>query len=411
MHIGPATRFLLDTDVQEIVSHLPIGALDQFAGKHVLITGGRGFLGRYFTAVFSRLNSTHLLDKPVRVTCMDNLISAGPAGADVTEFADDPNIRFVNHNVIFPIVPTPVQIEDGAWVPEPADFILHAAGIASPAHYRKYPLETMEVAITGLKNALELARANPGCKLSFFSSSEIYGDPDEANVPTTEAYRGNVACLGPRSCYDSSKRMGEGLVQIYVEQHGVHATIIRPFNVYGPGMQATDYRVLPNFAAKIALGEPLEVYGDGNQTRTYCYVADAIGGFLRVLLHGRAGEPYNIGYGDPKAEVSVLGLARAVDGLGEMLPVSREGHMHSANLLGLSRLAVHVKPHPPSYPADEPSRRCPDISKASRELGYAPRIALEDGLRRFFGWALAVYPKATVAPRFTAADAAPEVGA
>ena len=363
--------FLLESDVQEIVSHLPIGALEQFAGKHVLITGGRGFLGRYFTAVFSRLNETHLLSSPVRVTCMDNLISAGPAGADVAEFADDPNIRFVNHNVIQPFDDVPDMGK--------IDFILHAAGIASPAHYRKFPLETMEVAITGLKNALELARANPGCKLSFFSSSEIYGDPDPANVPTTEAYRGNVACLGPRSCYDSSKRMGEGLVQIYVEQHGVHATIIRPFNVYGPGMQATDYRVLPNFAAKIALGEPLEVYGDGKQTRTYCYVADAIGGFLRVLLHGQAGQPYNIG--NPSPEVSVIDLVKNF-----VSPA-----VGSGTVCGIS-----VRPHPASYPADEPNRRCPDIGKASRELGYAPRIGLEDGLRRFFGWALEVYPKAKV---------------
>lgn len=363
MHTGPATRFLLDSDIQEIVSHLPIGALEQLGGKHVLITGGRGFLGRYFTAVFRHLNQTHLVSAPIRVTCMDNLISAGPAGADLSEFPSekDEPIRYWQHNVIesFPDV-------------GPVDFILHAAGIASPAHYRKFPLETMEVAITGLKNALELARKNPGCKLSFFSSSEIYGDPDPANVPTAEAYRGNVACLGPRSCYDSSKRMGEGLVQIYVEQHGVHATIIRPFNVYGPGMQATDYRVLPNFAARIALGEPLEIYGDGKQTRTYCYVADAIGGFLRVLLHGRAGEPYNIGNPSPEISVSDLGaLAQIASG---------------------GTTGVEVKPHPASYPADEPNRRCPDISKAARELGYAPRIALGDGLARFFSWALETYP-------------------
>lgn len=371
------TAFLLKSDIEEIVSHLPIGALEQLGGKHVLITGGRGFLGRYFTAVFRHLNQTHLVSKPVRVTCMDNLISAGPEGAKTDEFTDD-NIRFVNHNVIEPFVmggrdPLGPRI----------DFILHAAGIASPAHYRKYPLETMEVAITGLKNSLELARANPGCKLSFFSSSEIYGDPDAAHVPTDETYRGNVACLGPRSCYDSSKRMGEGLVQIYVEQHGVHATIIRPFNVYGPGMQATDYRVLPNFAARIALGESLEVYGDGKQTRTYCYVADAIGGFLRVLLHGRAGEPYNIG--NPSPEISVLALADYVEAAAKTTGV-RFSRSRSER--------ISVTPHPASYPADEPNRRCPDISKATRELGYAPRIALEDGLKRFFGWALEVYPRA-----------------
>lgn len=354
--------FLLDSDIKEIVSNLPIGALEQLAGSHLLITGGRGFLGRYFTSVFEHLNRTYLSVCPLRVTCMDNLISAGAEGAAIPKID---HVTFFQHNVIEPM-PDIGKV----------DFILHAAGIASPAHYRKYPLETMEVAITGLKNSLELARKNPGCKLSFFSSSEIYGDPDASHVPTNETYRGNVACLGPRSCYDSSKRMGEGLVQIYQQLHDVHATIIRPFNVYGPGMQATDYRVLPNFAAKIVAGEPLQIYGDGKQTRTYCYVSDAIGGFLRVLLHGAPGEPYNIG--NPTPELSVLDLVKTIE-----------------NVTG-NKIEHTVMPHPASYPADEPSRRCPDISKA-RTLGYSPRVPLEDGLGRFFSWASGAYTRSKAA--------------
>lgn len=359
-------KFLLETDINEIVNHLPLGALEQLGGKHVLITGGRGFLGRYFTAVLAELNARYLGGKPVRVTVLDNFISAGEAGRDLPDLG--PLIRFVEHDVI-----KQYHQGDGFRV----DFILHAAGIASPAHYRAHPLETLEVATTGLKHSLELARANPGCRLVFFSSSEIYGDPTPGNVPTPETYKGHVACLGPRACYDESKRLGETLCQIYAQQFGVHAMIIRPFNVYGPGMQATDYRVLPNFAARIAMGEALEVYGDGKQTRTYCYVADAIGGFLRVLLHGRAGEPYNIGNPDP--ETPVTGLVNVI----------REV---------LNRpLEMTIKPHPASYPADEPNRRCPDISKASKELGYAPRIGLDEGLRRFFTWALEVYPRAKAA--------------
>lgn len=355
--------FLLDSDIAEIVDHLPLGALDALGGKHVLITGGRGFLGRYFTAVLAMLNEKHLASNPVRVTVLDNFISAGEAGRDLPTL---PHVTFFEHNVITKYKPV-----------DPVHFILHAAGIASPAHYRAHPLETLEVATTGLKNSLELARANPGCRLVFFSSSEIYGDPTEGNVPTPETYKGYVACLGPRACYDESKRLGETLVQIYAQQFGVHASIIRPFNVYGPGMQATDYRVLPNFAARIALGESLEVYGDGKQTRTYCYVADAIGGFLRVLLHGKSGEPYNIGNPSPEISVNVLAGA-CMNAVGRDVP-------------------VQVKPHPATYPADEPNRRCPDISKAARELGYAPRIGLDDGLRRFFSWALEVYPKAKAA--------------
>lgn len=353
--------FLLESDIQEIVSHLPLGTLEQLGGKHVLITGGRGFLGRYFTAVLNELNGRYLSANPVRVTVADNFISAGEAGRDLPDLE---HVKFLNHDVIKPL-------SDLGRI----DFIMHAAGIASPAHYRAHPLETLDVATIGLRNSLELARANEGCKLVFFSSSEIYGDPTEGNVPTPETYKGHVACLGPRACYDESKRLGETMVQIYAQKYGVHASIIRPFNVYGPGMQATDYRVLPNFAARIALGEPLEVYGDGKQTRTYCYVADAIGGFLRVLLHGRPGEPYNIG--NPMPEISVLDLAERTKAV---LPAELQPR-------------VEVKPHPASYPADEPNRRCPNISKASNELGYAPRIGLDDGLTRFYTWALSVYPQ------------------
>ena len=287
------TSFLIQSDIEEIVANMSIGSLSEFGGKHILLTGGRGFLGRYFTAVFQHLNLKLLKDNPVRLTVMDNLISAGPEGAQIPTID---HITFLQHDCIKPL-PDIGKV----------DFILHAAGIASPAHYRKYPLETLEVATTGLKNSLELARHNPGCRIAFFSSSEIYGDPDKLNIPTRESYRGNVACLGPRACYDMSKRLGETLVQIYHQQYGVHGTIIRPFNVYGPGMQKTDYRVLPNFGARLMEGKPLQIYGHGDQTRTFCYVTDAIGGFLRVLMEGVPGEPYNIG--NPSPEISMKALA------------------------------------------------------------------------------------------------------
>jgi UDP-glucuronate decarboxylase len=348
------TPFLLQSDIEEIVANMSIGSLNEFGGKHILLTGGRGFLGRYFTAVFQHLNLKLLKDHPVRLTVMDNLISAGPEGSHI------PTIEHITFLQIDCIKPLP---DIGK-----VDFILHAAGIASPAHYRKYPLETLEVATTGLKNSLELARKNPGCRIAFFSSSEIYGDPDKLNIPTRESYRGNVACLGPRACYDMSKRLGETLVQIYHQQYGVHGTIIRPFNVYGPGMQKTDYRVLPNFGARLMEGKPLQIYGHGDQTRTFCYVTDAIGGFLRVLMEGVPGEPYNIG--NPSPEISMKALATQV-----------------ARALGRDKVDFDVVDYPDTYPADEPNRRCPDISKAAQQLGYAPRVGLEDGLKRFFDWA------------------------
>jgi UDP-glucuronate decarboxylase len=348
----------LNRDIAEIVSKLPISTIDKLKNRHLLLTGGRGFLGRYFTEVFHYLNSHHLGSSPLKVTILDNLISSGLMGESQIKY---PYIEFRNHNVI-ETLPTLDKV----------DYIFYAAGIASPAHYRKFPLETLEVATVGLKNALEVAKANPGSRLAFFSSSEIYGDPDSAHIPTNESYRGNVACLGPRACYDMSKRLGETLVQIYHQQFGVIGTIIRPFNVYGPGMQRTDYRVLPNFASRIADRLPLQIYGKGNQTRTFCYITDAIIGFLRVLLDGVPGEPYNIG--NPKPEISMIDLVKEVQ-----------------RACNDNSIQFQVIEYPDTYPADEPNRRCPDISKAMQQLGYAPTVSLQDGLSRFFSWTRETY--------------------
>lgn len=690
---------MLPSDISEIAARLPVSVVDALAGKHVLLPGGRGFLGRYFTAVFVELNRTRLTGREVRATTIDNHASSGARGRAE---ADD---GFAHVNV------TSLNLGSSTFSAsmEKFDYVLYLAGIASPAHYRALPLETIDAATTGLRLALELAKEH-GARLLFFSSSEIYGDPDSEHVPTAETYRGNVSCLGPRACYssdtqvmtregwklfeeltihdeiaslsethriiyvkptevvrqafignmyhfvnekmdllvtpnhlmiderrgrqfveaqadvewshrtapvggcwpdfdanekwvlpppsrnakvthpdvpmsawlefvgiylsegcvtltprknvvngklyegeqfrvllahdhgwkrekilaclqrlpwkfheldhqfqicnkqlveallpfgkksiekcvpreyldlppsalrvlfegmmmdgsrdgsafhtsseslanaaqeiaikvgraasiarftrddnpysdreqfrvnlrppvnahypepervaytgdvwcvdlppyrtllvrrngkavfgsncyDESKRLGETLVKIYSDR-GVSASIVRPFNVYGPGMQHTDARVLPNFAARMAKGEALQVYGDGRQTRTYCYVTDAIDGFLRALVLGRPGEPYNIG--NPRPEVSVLELADEVHRIAGLL----------AQIKG-----IEVLPHPASYPADEPSRRCPNIGKASRDLGYEPRVELADGLRRFFDWALATYPR------------------
>jgi len=347
--------FLLDSDIDEICHKLGHGARE-FAGRRILITGARGFLGRYFTEVFLRLNADILRD-PCEVVALDNLRTSGELGAELPR---DRNFAFVEHDIVQPFYPE-----------RKVDFIIHAAGIASPYYYRKWPLETLEVATTGLKNTLELARKH-GSRLIFFSSSEIYGDPDPANVPTMESYHGNVSCLGARACYDESKRLGETLLRIYAEKFGVQGVIVRPFNVYGPGMQKLDYRVLPNFAAKVLAGEPVVVYGTGKQTRTFCYVTDAVRGFIGALLRGEPGEPYNIGA--PSPEVSMLDLLETIRGA---LP-----HL---------QFEVRLAEHPDSYPADEPQRRCPDLTKARLQLGYEPEVALEDGLRRFFGWAEDAY--------------------
>jgi UDP-glucuronate decarboxylase len=347
-------EFLLASDIEEICRRIaqPAG---QLAGKTVLLTGARGFLGRYFSEIVLYLNE-HVLEKPCKLVAIDNLITAGEAGSQIPTL---PNITFIQHDAILPL----------AWE-EPVHYVIHAAGIASPFYYRAFPLETLEVAITGTRHMLELAKRQHA-RFVFFSSSEIYGDPDAAHVPTPESYRGKVSCQGPRACYDESKRVGETLCYIYHERYEVATNTIRPFNVYGPGMQEADYRVLPNFASRIKGGKPLNVYGSGNQTRTFCYITDAMVGFLLVLLKGIPGEAYNIG--NPLPEISVLELVKTIE-----------------RVLGRA-VAHNVIEYPDSYPADEPNRRCPDIRKARLQLGFGPEVTIENGLKRFFSWSDRVY--------------------
>ncbi len=341
-------------DIAEIGERIAGPARD-LAGKTVILTGGRGFLGRYFTEVILHLNR-HVLDRPCHLVAVDNLITAGASGSQVAEL---PNVTFLRHDVIEPL----------RWE-KPVDYVIHAAGIASPYYYRAYPLETLEVAITGTRNMLQLA-SRDRARFVFFSSSEIYGDPDPAHVPTPESYRGHVASQGPRACYDESKRVGETLCYIFHEKHGVATNIIRPFNVYGPGMQETDYRVLPNFASRIKSKKPLNLYGSGNQTRTFCYITDAMVGFMLVALKGVPGETYNIG--NPTPEISMSGLADVIEQvLGRPVPRNKIEY-------------------PDSYPADEPNRRCPDIRKAKLQLGYSAEVDLKTGLGRFLAWSDRVF--------------------
>ncbi|MFT6050404.1 MAG: UDP-glucuronate decarboxylase [Halioglobus sp.] len=343
------TKLYVDSDIENIAMRLE-PFFEDLSGKHILMCGGGGFLGRYFTALFQHLNRT-VLKEQCKLTVLDNFVSANnPA----YEEGERDGVTFIHHNVIEPFE-TEINF----------DYIIQAAGIASPFYYRAFPLETIEVAVTGTKNMLEVARKT-GARLIFFSSSEIYGDPDAKHIPTAESYPGSVSCLGARACYDESKRLGETLCRVYHTQFGVHTNMIRPFNIFGPGMGELDYRVLPNFASKAKDGSPFNIYGHGLQTRTFCYITDAIVGFMHVLMRGVPGEPYNIG--NPKPEISMVDLAHKIK---DMLDIPND---------------INLIEYPDSYPADEPNRRCPDISKARTQLKYKPEVDLDDGLERFFAW-------------------------
>lgn len=343
----------LHDDTAEIIRLLG-SDVERFAGKTVLLSGGAGFLGRHITALIKRLNA-EVLSAPCTLISVDNFIT-GDQHAHQNAGAGDANIRSVWADVTYPL---PLR--------QDLDFIIHAAGVASPVYYMKHPIETIESAVHGTKNLLELARKNPNLEgFLFFSSSEIYGDPDPKAVPTPESYHGYVSSVGPRACYDESKRLGETLVTIYQEHHNVPAKIVRPFNVYGPGMGHNDRRVIPMFTYQALNRQEIPVHGAGTQTRTFCYITDAIAGFLKVLLDGRSGEAYNIG--NPNSEIAMRDLAKLFT---KVIP-------------GSSHQLIE---YPSTYPAGEPQRRCPDLSKAKAHLGYESSVELEDGLARFVAWA------------------------
>ena len=266
-NFAPRTDLLLASDIEEIAANLGDEALG-FGGKRIVLTGAGGFLGRYYTAVLAHLNET-VLEKPCEVVALDNLITSN--GDRAGGVPGGKGIRFVRHDVI-----RPYEID------HKVDFILHAAGIASPFYYRAYPLETLEVAITGTRRLLELARRDDA-RMMFMSSSEIYGDPDPAHVPTPESYRGNVACQGPRACYDEGKRAAEALFMDYHRMNRINIRIVRIFNTYGPYMHPFDGRVVSNFIRQALRGEDITIFGDGSQTRSFCYRDDLIEGMMRMM--------------------------------------------------------------------------------------------------------------------------------
>jgi UDP-glucuronate decarboxylase len=333
-------------------------------GKRLLITGGAGFLGHYLVQAPLYWNRTAPTRDRVSVTVYDNYSRGIPEWLE--QLRTDPQLELVRHDMTDPL---PEDVGD-------FDFIIHAASIASPTFYRRFPIETMDANVNGLRALLEYCRrqrdaGRPVSGFLFYSTSEIYGDPDPGNIPTPETYRGNVSCTGPRACYDESKRYGETLCVNFAQVYDIPVTIARPFNNYGPGLKITDRRVIPDFARDVFEERDIVMLSDGSPTRTYCYVADAIIGYYKVLLRGRPGEAYNIGVETP--EISIAELAERV------VELSRE-------LFGYRGRVIRRTSSDPHYLTDNPNRRCPIITKARTELAYEPGISLDDGLRRSLIW-------------------------
>ena len=338
--------------------HRGVSNNKNFQEAVVLITGCAGFLGFYFMQYFSRYGAELGIKK---IIGLDNFLLGRPKWLSALE-KDFPDLLYVKNfdvsNDNFGELPSTKE----------ANYVIHAASIASPSFYRKYPLETIDANIWGLRAILDFYRSSTALRgLLFFSSSEIYGDPDPESIPTTEDYRGRVYCNGPRACYDESKRLGETLCWVYGTQFKMPVTVARPFNNYGPGMAITDKRLPADFARSVMRGEDLQILSNGSPTRTFCYVSDAITGYLLCLLHGTY-DYFNIGMDKP--ELTVRKLAEYFVSAGE-------------RVFGYSGQISFAESNDPNYLVDNPARRCPSIEKAKDKLGFSPSIEVEAGVLRY----------------------------
>jgi len=304
--------------------------------KKILVTGGAGFLG------------SHLCDRLVArnedVLCVDNFFTG--TKRNVTHLLGNPRFELMRHDVTFPLY---VEV----------DRIFNLACPASPVHYQADPVQTTKTSVHGAINMLGLAK-RVKARILQASTSEVYGDPDVH--PQHEAYWGRVNCIGPRSCYDEGKRCAETLFFDYRRQHGLDIKVVRIFNTYGPRMHPSDGRVVSNFIVQALQGHDVTIYGDGSQTRSFCYVDDLIEGMLR-MMDSEAGFPGPVNLGNP-GEFTMRELAE-----------------HVLRLTG-SKSRLVTKP----LPEDDPRQRKPDITIATTRLGWQPTVALEDGLKETIGY-------------------------
>lgn len=354
---------LLDEDLDAICADLA-AEFSEMSGRRLLVTGGGGFLGYYLVQSVLHWNESRAANAKIDITVYDNYIRGVPEWLEALR--DRPRLELRRLDMIEPL---PADIGH-------FDYIVHAAGIASPIYYRAQPLQCIDANINGLRNLLDYAVAErdasrPLRGFLFYSSSEIYGDPAATAIPTPETYRGNVSCTGPRACYDESKRFGETLCVTYAKQEGIPVRMARPFNNYGPGLKITDGRVISDFANDLLAGRDIVMLSDGRPKRTFCYATDAITGYFKVLVRGGAGEPYNIGIDRP--ELSIADLAELAA-------------KAAAELFGYRGKVVLGRSAEADYLIDNPNRRCPAIDKARSELGFDPKVSIEEGIYRSLIW-------------------------
>jgi dTDP-glucose 4,6-dehydratase len=304
--------------------------------ERVLVTGGAGFLGSHLSDL--------LLSNGYAVIVMDNLITGNTA--NIVHNLGNPNFSFVKYDVT-----------EYLYLKERVDFVFHFASPASPIDYLHFPIQTLKVGSLGTHKTLGLAKDNKAAYV-LASTSEVYGDP--LVHPQTEDYWGNVNPVGPRGVYDEAKRFAEAMVMAYHNTHNVDTKIVRIFNTYGPRMRLDDGRVVPTLIRQALMGDPLTIYGDGSQTRSFCYVSDLIEGIYRLAL---SDEHLPVNIGNPE-EFTILEFAELI-----------------IKLTGTGSKIIHE-----AIPEDDPRRRKPDITKARTLLGWEPKINLEEGLSKSIDW-------------------------
>ncbi len=355
--IKSGMKKIVKQDLERIYSALTDKEREKFKDATVLFTGGAGFLGFYFINFLTHYQKELGVKK---VICLDNFQVGEPKW--LKDLSAEGKVELHKFNVI---------TDDIANVPgaDQADLIYHMASIASPIFYRKYPIETLDANIWGLRRLLDFYCEKPIRGLAFYSSSEIYGDPTPENIPTPETYRGNVDCQGPRACYDEAKRFGETMCYLFHQKYNMPIAIIRPFNNYGPGMRLNDARVPADFANAVRQNKDIEMFSDGSPTRTFCYISDAITGYLKAIAHASESfEAFNIGMDKP--EISIKRLAEIY------LEAGKE-------ILGYTGKAKFAVSEDKEYLQNNPNRRCPVIDKARKMLGYNPQVDVETGVRYF----------------------------
>ncbi len=349
-------KILLE-DISYIYECLSSKERERFKDKNILITGCAGFLGYMFMHFFVLMAKELGVNK---IIGLDNFMLRRPQWID--------NLTCAHHGLLevydFDVICDDVANIGGS---DKIDYVIHLASIASPVFYRQYPIETLDANVFGLRRLLDFYVNKNISGFLFFSSSEIYGDPDSANIPTSESYFGNVSCIGPRACYDEAKRIGETICYLFANKFDMPISTVRPFNNYGPGMSINDKRAPADFAKASFEGRNITIYSDGSPSRTFCYVSDAIVGYIKALLYGR-GEYFNIGIDAPEIKMSELAeifVCKAESVFGNKINFYMEVSTEK------------------DYLTNNPSRRCPNIAKAKEMLGYSPTISVDVGVERF----------------------------